>query len=198
MKKDDNGNDHGKDNDHGNIENKENNNENDVMASLVNELSELNRKISITDRLTSPVNSWDYLFGSKPSKRTSREEYKRYVVFMKTISQILSEFGIHMSNNGYTYIVDSVQVIYDRKTFDIRLSKDVYPFVALKYGYDKSTIIEHNIRNAIRSACLDNERKPGANRMGIFGKKPTNKEFLFYVADAVSFRMSDELIDAAC
>lgn len=139
----------------------------------------------------------DYLFGFSGDRRTSKEEYSRYVLFMKTITTILNDFGIHISNNGYSYIIDSVMVIMDLRSMDIRLSNDVYPHVARKYDFRKSTTIEHNIRNAIKSACLDYERNPGSNKMGIFGKRPTNKQFLLYVAEAVSRKMCEEMISVA-
>ncbi|MBQ3291770.1 MAG: hypothetical protein IJH43_05290 [Mogibacterium sp.] len=139
----------------------------------------------------------NYLFGFVPSARTNKESYNRYIVFMKAITEVLNDFGIHISNNGYSYIIDSVMLIMDLRTLDLRLKTDVYPVIARKYDFKKYTTIEHNIRNAIKSACLDNERHPGANKMDIFGRRPTNKQFLLYVTEYVSRKMCEEMISLA-
>ena len=140
----------------------------------------------------------NYLFGFAPSEKTSKGAYSQYLLFMKTITGILGEFGIHMSNNGYAFIIDAVMVITDMRSLDIRLNSDVYPYIAYKYEYKRYSSIEHNIRNAIRSAYRDNERHPGTNKMGIFERVPTNKQFLFYVTECVWRSMQDEILPAAC
>ena len=128
---------------------------------------------------------------------SNKEAYSRYVSYMRNITDVLKEFGIHISNNGYSYIIDAVMLIIDQRSMDIKLNNDVYPYVADKYEFSKTSTVEHNIRNAIRSACLDNERTPGINKMSIFGNKPKNKQFLMYVAEVVSRRMYDEIMSVA-
>ena len=145
------------------------------------------------DRIKEPGRS--YLFGAG-SHKLSREEYSRYVTFMNSITRKLNEFGIHINNNGYSYIIEAVMIIIDMKTLDIILRNDVYPYVALKHDYKRCSAIEHNIRNAIKSACLDYERNPGINNMGIFGKRPTNKQFLLYITECVYRDMCSEMISA--
>lgn len=141
---------------------------------------------------------WNYLYGISPEGITSREEYERYVVFMKTITDMLNDFGIRISNNGYSFIIDAVMIIFDRRCLDLRLNNDVYPYIAYKYNYRNGSVIEHNIRNAINSAYVDNQKNPGSNRMAIFRKRPTNKEFLFYVTDGVCHKMSEAVLPPAC
>lgn len=141
--------------------------------------------------------SGNYLFSVSRHGIAQKEGYSAYVIFMSSITEILRDFGIHISNNGYSYIIDSVMIIIDLSSMDIKLNNDVYPFIANKYGFKNKTAVEHNIRNAIRSACLDNERNPGTNKMGVFRKRPTNKQFLMYVAEAVSRRMYEEMMSQA-
>ncbi len=139
----------------------------------------------------------NHLFSISSARRVPRESYSRYLSFMRIVTDVLNDFGIHISNNGYSYIIDSVMVILDLQSRDVRLNNDVYPNVARKYNFSKYTIIEHNIRNAIKSAYRDNEIKPGINKMGIFRKRPTNKRFLLYVADIVSRKMYEEMLTIA-
>lgn len=140
----------------------------------------------------------NYLFGYAAAGKTNKESYSRYIVFMNNITEVLNDFGIHISNNGYSYIIDSVMLIMDLKTLDLRLNSDVYPVIARKYNFERYTTVEHNIRNAIKSACLDNERSPGCNKMGIFGKRPSNKQFLLYVTEYVNRKMCEEMISLPC
>lgn len=115
--------------------------------------------------------------------------YEKYQAFYIPVSAALKDFGIRLEYNGYAYILEAVRIIVDRNTFDIRLNTDVYPYIADKYNIRQSSCIEHNIRNAISVAYRDNEKKPGVNRMDIFDRKPTNKQFLMYVADCVRCSM---------
>ena len=44
------------------------------------------------------------LFGVSRFGGTSKETYSRYVMFLDDITEVLKEFGIHITNNGYSYI----------------------------------------------------------------------------------------------
>ena len=164
-----------------------------LAVSLIEQLSQLNQSISYPSTVKRFAdNGWNYLFGYRPDIKTNRDDYNRYVIFMKSITELLNNFGIHVANNGYAYIIDAVMILIDQKNLDIKFNNDVYPLIAYKYGISKYSVVEHNIRNAIKTACADYEKDPEANCMGMFGKRPTNREFLFYLTAEVCRRMCDE------
>ena len=164
----------------------------ELAVDLIEQLSKLNQSISYSGSIKRfSDNGWNYLFGFRPEIKSSREDYNRYIVFIRIITDLLKDYGIHITNNGYAYIIDSVMILIDQKSLDLKFNNDVYPLVAFKYGISKTSVIEHNIRNAIQTACADYEKDPEANRMGVFGKRPTNREFLFYITTEVCQKMYD-------
>lgn len=166
-----------------------------TVEKLFEEVEKLNKNIVSLRTAQDVQNTRDpfeavkftFLLGSRSS---TKKEYARYCYFQKIISDVLRELGIHTSNNGFAYIIDAVKVMIGLQGRDIQLRNDIYPSVAALNDLKKYTIIEHNIRNAIMSACRDYNNDCTSNNMGIFdGRKPANKEFLFYVRDEVISRM---------
>lgn len=88
-------------------------------------------------------------------------------------------------------------IILDLNTFDLRLNNDVYPYIAQKHRLGNIDVVEHNIRNAIKSAYRKNKNDPGSNHMYEFEKNPGNKRFLFHVAELVYIQMCETLNSAA-
>jgi hypothetical protein len=137
------------------------------------------------------------LFGIMPAGSLRREEYAKYVIFMKSTVEVLKEFGIHTNNNGYSFMIDAVSIIMDMNTFDIKLNNDVYPLIAFKHDRRGcESMISHDIRNAIGAAYSDNMREPGTNRMDMFAKRPGNKKFLFAVTEAVCKRIIEAMSES--
>ena len=149
----------------------------EVLVELVNKLAEISKWIA----------------GEQPGLDAA---YEKYQAFYIPVSEALKDFGIRLEYNGYAYILEAVRIIVDRNTYDIRLKTDVYPHIAAKYNIRQPACIEHNIRNAIGVAYRDNERNPGSNMMNVFERKPTNKQFLMYVADSVRRSMYESGIHA--
>lgn len=159
-----------------------------IMAVFMSQLYEVNRHLNnghldLTE--LSNFESKSFLFGFDIEGSATAEEYRRYYIFLELINNVLREFGIHIGNNGYSYIVDSVKIIIDRKDCDIRLKSDIYPLIAVKYGVRNLDTVEHSIRNAINTAYNDCQRDPNANKMHIFNRRPTNKTFLKFIAQTV-------------
>lgn len=163
----------------------------DIMADLVRELSVLNTNLSRRTDAAASVKSGSLIAGHTLSRGKDTDVYLRHVNTLKMITDSLKEFGIHLGNNGYSYIIDAVLLIAEKNTLDIVLNKDVYPVLAYRYKTSSPAVIEHNIRNAIKTAYSDNENKPGINKMTCFRKRPTNKEFLIYLAELVWNRASE-------
>ena len=137
------------------------------------------------------------LFGFDMSEPATAEDYARYFEFMDTASGVLRDLGIRIGSNGYTYILDSVKIIVDRDMRDIRLSTDIYPLIARRHRIRSYDSIEHSIRHSIGRAYSDQMYMGEKNLIRLFGRRPTNKQFLMYVADTVSRSMCKSMIRTA-
>ena len=171
-----------------------------ILLDITRQLSEINSSISGRQ----PYSPYDEenakgsnLFGFELRSNATTDEYRRYFYFLDSITEVLSEFGIHLGNNGYAYIMDAVKIIIDRNSFDMRLKSDIYPLIAKRYRLKSTDTVEHSIRNAINKAYKDSRSYPGTNCMDVFSRKPTNKQFLVYIASAVLRAMYDSLAENA-
>ena len=126
-----------------------------------------------------------FMFGSDITAKPTVEELAAYYEFLNSSTSVLDEFGIHIGTNGYSYLIEALKIIIDRERYDVRMKTDVYPLIAAKQGIRRNDPIEHSIRNAITTAYNDNLKSPGCNRMSIFVKKPTNKNFIIFASDEV-------------
>lgn len=177
--------------------------EREVLSDLVAQLSELSKLIA-EEREDYPVRmpafSRASLFGfdlNGPAGNYDRSDYERYYAYMEIINEKMREFGLHIGNNGYAYILDAVKIILDMNSYDFRLTTDIYPLIAIKYHIRNFSSIEHSMRNAINSAYNDYRRDPSVNSMGCFLRKPTNKMFLVYIADSVQQSMCESMMRCA-
>jgi hypothetical protein len=137
-----------------------------------------------------------FMFGYDITNRPSKEELAAYCEFLNSSTSVLNEFGIHIGTNGYSYLIEAFKIVIDRERYDVRMKSDIYPLIAVKHGLRRFDPIEHSIRNAINSAYEDNLKNPGCNRMWIFPKKPTNKNFIIYAADEVYKKMCRSMINS--
>lgn len=169
-----------------------------ILLDITRHLAALNENIA--GRRPSPYDAdatGSNLFGFELKGNASAEEYRRYFTFLDTVTDVLSDYGIHLGNNGYAYMIDAVKIIIDRNSLDMRLKSDIYPLVARRYHLKGLDTVEHSIRNAINKAYNDNKINPGCNRMSQFAKRPTNKQFLVYIASTVLRAMYDSLAENA-
>ena len=67
---------------------------------------------------------------------------------------------------------------------DVCFEKEVYSLIADKYDTGGTYTVEHNIRNALKSAYCRSE---------FFTVKPTNKTFLLMAVQEVSDRLLKEM-----
>lgn len=172
----------------------------ETLRELSSQISELSRLLSGEDNhplRNTRRNGKPFLFGFDIEGPATGEEYGRYFAYMEMIRSILRDFGIRIGNNGYSFIVDAVKIIIDRGDYDLRLKTDIYPVIAGRYHMKNPAAVEHSIRNAINTAYEDYRKDQSVNSMGTFQKRPTNKEFLFFVTDTVSRCMCESLIKTA-
>ena len=168
---------------------------NSIAAALLEELTKLNGLISVNSNMTELVRtSGLFICGFNPEAKVDPETYRRNVAFISAITKVLEEFDINKKNNGYAYIIDAVMIIIDQNRLDIRLGDNVYPYIKSKYSLNSIAIVEHNIRNAIKSAYNRSKKGNSISRMNSYEKKPTNKEFLITVTHEVSGIMYHELM----
>ena len=77
------------------------------------------------------------------------------------------------------------------------MKTDIYPLIAARYGLRNCGAVEHSIRNAINAAYEEQIRDPKCNKMGMFRKKPTNKQLVIHIADVVLRNMCESRIGTA-
>ena len=135
-----------------------------------------------------------FLYGFNPAAKVDRKLYRRYVSFISAITEVLKDYDINIKNKGYAYIVDAVLFIMDQNKLDIRLNDDVYPLIRRKYNLKNTAIVEHCIRNAIKSAYLRCHRGPVNSRMKDHAKKPSNKQFILAITHEVTHKMCTDFL----
>ena len=145
-------------------------------------------------RFFDPNGNGSFLYGFNPAAKVDKRNYRRYVSFISSITEILKDFDINIRNKGYCYIVDAVMLIIDQNKLDIKLIDDVYPYIKRKYNLDNTAVIEHCIRNAINSAYQRRLRNPRKSRMNDYAKKPRNKEFLLMLTQEVTHKMCTDYL----
>ncbi len=171
----------------------------ETLIDLINELSEINKWLTIDQSARNRHHgkrrpTGEFFFDFDPSAAVSKEEYERYQAFYNPATEILRKMGIRPEHIGYSYILDAVKIVIDRKTYEVRLKNDIYPLLSMKYHIRNIGSIEHGIRNAINAAYTDYQREPSNNDMGVFPKRPTNKQFILYISDAVNLAMMDTFV----
>ena len=166
-----------------------------IMRDLVKELNEFNSYVRAG---FSPFGheyiQGNYFYAFNPARTADKGTYLRNIKLLKTINAVLDENCINVKSRGYTYLRDAICIIIDRKSLDVCLVKEVYPYIAEKHHMSLSKV-EHNIRNAVASAhkkcrtCYP-ERKCILNS---FEGKVTSKKFLLKAVQEVSSRLLKEL-----
>ena len=170
-----------------------------LLSKLLSEITSLNTQITNKSRLTELFKeTGTFLYGFNPAAKVDREDYEKYVAFTHAVTEVLEEFGIRVTANGYSYITDAIMLIIDQNRLDIKLIDDVYPYIKSKNHLNSTSTVEHNIRNAIKSAYIRSKAENIPNRMYTLSKKPTNKSFLFTVTQEVCGKMRRELMDSSC
>lgn len=100
---------------------------------------------------------------------------------MKTIYEIIRSLGATSKYKGYYYMAEAVQIVRQMPEQPIKVTKDVYPYLATKY---KSTPmnVEHDIRTLINVCWISN--KEGMDEIAGYtmSYKPTNSEFIDMLA----------------
>ena len=145
--------------------------------------------------MVSPISSISLRYSLKYFTNTNNKTKRKNnltidINYEENILIVLKEIGIPASLNGYRYLIDALMILITAKDNinDIRVCKDVYPTIASKYGASSSSV-ERCIRNAIEVGFNRGNVKYLDELFGYTVEtrkgKPTNTEFLFYVADYI-------------
>ena len=167
-----------------------------IMRDLVKELNEFNSYIKAgASPFGREFTKGNYFYAFNPTQSADRDMYQRNIKLLNTINEVLDENCINIKSLGYTYIKDAICIVTDRKSLDVCLVKDIYPFIAEKHRLKNIGKVEHSIRNAINTA-YKKCRKAYPERdciMNSFGERPTNKKFILRTVQEVSKRLLKEL-----
>lgn len=167
-----------------------------IMKDLVRELSEFNNYVKAG---VSPFGhefmQGNYFYAFNPTIRTNTDRYQRDIRLISTIDEVLNENCINIKSHGYTFIRDAICLIIDRRSLDVCLVKEIYPYIKEKNGAKNLSKVEHSIRNSLSSAYkkCKNDHPERDCIMNSFGRKPTNKQFLLKAVQEVSNRLLKEL-----
>ena len=75
---------------------------------------------------------------------------------MHTKDKIIRQFGITSKYKGYRYLLDAIHIAAENYDECLKVTKDVYPVIAHKYGVTKVSV-ERDIRTVIEK-CWDNNK----------------------------------------
>ena len=143
-----------------------------LIVDLVKKLNDYSETI---------MSKGSYFYAFNPSQIPDADTYQGNMMLIDAIYEVLNEYGINIKSRGYTFIKDAVCIIVDKKSMDVCLDKEVYPFIAKKYNVKGNYAVEHSIRNAIKAAYMHS-----ADR---FIEEPTNKSFILMTVQKVSARL---------
>ena len=169
-----------------------------VMEDLVRELDEFN---SYVREGKAPIGrsyiKGNYFYAFNPSVKVDETKYQKDMKLIDATYKLLDENHINIKSLGYTHLRDAVCIITDRRSMDVCLVKELYPYIAKKYDLkEKKGIrkVEHSIRNAINSAykLTKTEYPEDDCLMNTFTKKPTNKAFILKLTQEVGRRLVEE------
>lgn len=106
---------------------------------------------------------------------------------MKEICSTIRKLGITSKYKGYYYLVEAISMSMAQEDRHIRITKDIYPYLARKYITTPSNI-ERDMRTVI-SACWK-MNKHGLDKIAGYPLKfkPTNSEFI----DIIAYYLTEE------
>lgn len=166
-----------------------------IMKDLVKELNELN---SFVRSGASPFGrdyiQGNYFYAFNPCVGTSKEHYEKNIRLQRAVDDMLSRNCIDIKSRGYTYLKDAICIVIDKRSMDICMASDIYPYIVDKHSLKNIGIVEHNIRNSLESAykkCTSTypERECIMNK---YGEKPTNKKFILMAVREISEKVLNE------
>ena len=100
------------------------------------------------------------------------------------VKELIKVLGIMPRVKGYFYINEAVEIIRRKGEEPLLITKDIYPEIAQKYE-TSTECVERAIRTSINTAWMNNREMVNKIARYPLRFRPTNKEFLFMVADYI-------------
>lgn len=100
---------------------------------------------------------------------------------MEQVYGLIRRLGATSKYKGYYYIAEAVEIVIGIPDRPVKITKDVYPYLAAKYK-STSMNVEHDIRTLINVCWMTN--KAGMDEIAGYtmSYKPTNSEFIDMLA----------------
>ena len=96
---------------------------------------------------------------------------------MTEVYGIIRKLGATSKYKGYYYVADAVEMAQGIHERPVKVTKDIYPIIAIKYKSTPSNV-EHNIRTLV-NLCWMNHKDTLQEIAGCtMSDKPTNSEFI--------------------
>lgn len=113
---------------------------------------------------------------------------QNFNVDLSKVKSILDSVGLPLGTKGYEFIVSAVTMLVHDDRMLLDFSKMLYPLLATKYE-TSAVLVERAIRYAIEVAWnrgdVEAQHKIFAYTIDMYKGKPTNKEFLARIAEAL-------------
>lgn len=107
---------------------------------------------------------------------------------VKCIDDLLHEIGFSSHIKGYLYLKEALNIIKCNKVSNIKLTKDIYPFIASKYE-TTSINVERSIRHAIETSFnkgnIDTINNLFKNSINYNKSRPSNLEFIMTIYNLI-------------
>lgn len=100
---------------------------------------------------------------------------------MRKVYRLIRQLGMTSKYKGYYYVAEAVMMSMEFQDYPIKITKDIYPFLAKKF---KSTPvnIEHDIRTVINVCWTANKETMDRIAGYPLRYRPTNSEFVDMLA----------------
>jgi len=152
-------------------------------------IMELIRKLN---SLSNYITENNCCFAFNPVIQPDRGIYEKNICLLKGIYEMLNCCDINIKSRGYSYLTDALCIVYDHKSLDLCLEKEVYRLISDKHRLESADRVEHSIRNSINAAYSRSVKKTdGQNLMtDTFDARPSNKTFIMKMAQLLMEQMS--------
>jgi len=146
----------------------------------------------------------DVIFNHENSKKSNPEleatpdiinEDKVKELIDREIAAMLQKVCIAENNKGYNFIKYAIELIIMHPHQYRHVTKDIYPAVSKRFNASTQKVervIRSTISNVWIRECNNSSSLLFDAKKVFFKKKPTNLEFLFYIADNVKLNLKQK------
>ena len=116
------------------------------------------------------------------------------------ICYMLKELSIPPHLNGFDYLIEAIEMVYNDPSTLHAITKELYPNIAKSHGSTKS-MVERNIRHAVEW-CFDNStpellKDVFGNTVNMTSGKVTNGHFIATVVEILKYEPNHPIFDGS-